>query len=516
MKKFKKILALALAAVMVLAMSITVSAAGDGSITVKNATKGYKYEAYKILDATYTTVADDPATTDVDESKTPLVSYTTKNPTLFGADGSPWKVATIADANGNYNVQLASGKTADEVNAWIKTNLSSFTAIAPTEGADANGLAEDAQVKWTGLDYGYYYITSGLGANVTVDSTTPNAEVYDKNETEPVDPTKTIIEIDGVAKDKITKATAHVGSVVKFQIEAKTNNWIDQDHIRTEWEVTDTPTNMTIDLNSVEVKVNGTKLTSGYTATLTDGVLKVNIPMVDSNGNSIYAANTLDANNTILGLIPIEITYKATIDATAASASAKNQLPGDNPPPPVVINTYAFQVAKVDGDDQPLKGAQFELWSAKGTTGDAAKLTFIDNKDGTYTYSATGTVTTLDMTTNTTIVVKGLDTAWNYTLKEITVPAGYNQAEDKDIAGSSLTEVSTTVVNVDGTTTTTEIDTTPTSTVLYKETIKNQKGVELPSTGGMGTTILYIVGGVVVAAALVLLITKRRMRREDY
>ena len=511
MKKMRRIFALLIAMVMVLAMGTTAFAASDGSITVKNATKGYEYKAYKILDATYKTTTTTDETTGETTTST-SVAYTTKNPTLFSAEGSPWTVGTIADANGNYNVQLADGKSASDVNTWIKNNLSNFTAIAPTEGVDANGLAEDAQVKWTGLDYGYYYVTSGLGANVTVDSNTPDVEVYDKNTTTPVDPSKTIIEIDGVAQEKITKATAHVGSVVKFQIDARTNNWIDQDNIRTEWEVTDTPTNMTIDLSSVEVKVNGASIAStAYTATLTNGTLKVNIPMVDSEGNSVYAANTLDENNTVLGLIPIEITYKATIDATAASASATNQLPGDNPPPPVVINTYAFQVAKTDGTD-PLPGAQFELWSAKGVAGGtAAALKFIDNGDGTYTYSESGTVTTLDMTTNTTIVVKGLDTAWSYTLKEITVPAGYNQAADIDIAGSSLTEVSTTVVNADGTTTTTEIDTTPASTALYKETVVNNQGTELPSTGGIGTTIFYVIGAILVIGAGVVLVTRRRM-----
>ena len=512
MKKMKKIFALLIAMVMVLGMSTSVFAASDGSITVKNATKGYAYKAYKILDATYKNVPDDPETTDVDESKT-LVSYTPKTPNLFNAESSPWQVGTVADTNGNYNVQLKDGKTADDINTWIKTNLSSFTAIDANVGVDANGLASAKEVKWTGLAYGYYYITSGLGTNVTVDSNTPDVEVYDKNETTPVDPTKTIIEVDGVTADKVTKANAHVGSIVKFQIDARTNNWIDQDTIRTEWEVTDTPTNMTIDLSTVEVKVNGTKLTSGYTATLTSGVLKVNIPMVDSDGNSIYPANTLDENNTVLGLIPIEITYKATIDAAAASASATNQLPGDNPPPPNVINTYAFQVAKTDGKD-PLPGAQFELWSAKGVTGGtAAALKFIDNGNGTYTYSETGTVTTLDMTTNTTIVVKGLDTAWSYILKEITVPSGYNQAADKDIAGSSLTEVATTIVNADGSITTTTIDTTPASTVLYKETVVNNAGTELPSTGGIGTTIFYIIGAILVVGAGVVLVTRRRMKK---
>ena len=149
---------------------------------------------------------------------------------------------------------------------------------------------------------------------------------------------------------------------------------------------------------------------------------------------------------------------------------------------------------KTDGKD-PLPGAQFELWA-----NDAA-LTFIDNGDGTYTYSADGTVTTLDMTTNTTISVKGLDNTWTYTLKEVTVPAGYNKADDVTINGSSLTKVE------EGT------DTSMTSTALFKETVENKKGAELPTTGGMGTTMFYIVGSVLVIGTAVVLISKRRMAR---
>ena len=526
MEKMKKFLALLIAMAMVFGLSTAAFAedgddtgGGDdtppatvttGTITLKNATKGYAYNAYKILDATYkttTTGEGDEATTSTS------VSYTTKMPTLFNEEGSPWVVGTIADANGNYNVQLAEGKTADQVNAWIKTKISNFPKISPTEGIDGNGLASAKSVKWTGLNFGYYYITSGLGASVTVDSTTPDAEVYDKNTTEPVEPEKTIIEIDNVAQSEVTEANAHVGSTVKFKIVAKTNNWIDKDTIRTEWEVTDTPTNMTIDKDTVEVKVNGSKLTSGYTATVTDGVLKVNIPMVNSDGNSIYPANTLDENDKIYGLIPIEITYKATIEADAGSSPAKNQLPGsgETPPPPVVINTHAFQVAKVDGENYPLPGAQFELWSKMSGDTDT-KLTFIDNGDGTYTYSPTGTVTTLDMTTNTTIVIKGLDVKWNYTLKEVTVPKGYNQADDKTIEGSKLTKVAETTVEGDGTETTTHLtDTTINSTELFKATVENKAGAELPSTGGIGTTIFYIVGAILVVGAGVILITRRRM-----
>ena len=250
---------------------------------------------------------------------------------------------------------------------------------------------------------------------------------------------------------------------------------------------------MTIDVSTVVVKFNGTALAANaYTASVAEsGALTITVPMVDENKNSIYPANL----GTSAGLIPIEITYSATITKDAGDRPAKNQIPGSS----TEVYTYAFQVAKTDGKD-PLPGAQFELWSTKGVAdGTAAALTFIDNGDGTYTYSADGTVTKLDMTTNTTISIKGLDNGWTYTLKEVTVPSGYNQAEDITVNGSSLTKV------VDGT------DTSMTSTALYKETVVNNKGIELPSTGGIGTTIFYIIGAILVIGAGVVLVTRRRM-----
>ena len=175
-----------------------------------------------------------------------------------------------------------------------------------------------------------------IGSIVTINSAVPTAEVYDKNETSPVDPTKVIVSVDGTAQSDVAAADAHVGSVVGFKLTGSTNNWIDKDHIRESWTITDTPTNMTIDLSSVVVKFNGTALTAGtdYTATLdaTTGALTIYVPMVDSNGNSVFPANL----GTSAGLIPIEITYSATITAEAAAAPAKNQIPGSS----TEVDTY--------------------------------------------------------------------------------------------------------------------------------------------------------------------------------
>ena len=476
MKSMKKLFAFALVLVMLTALSATVLAAdGDatkGTITVKNATKGYEYKAYKVFDATYNG--------DAVSYKTPAANASKLDDTLFG-----WSAA--ADVDGNITVWKLDDASDTDVTDWIEEHYADFGGTA------INGVFDDANstVTFSNLDFGYYYISSGLGSTVTIDSAVPTAEVYDKNETTPVAPAKTIVSVDGKAVADLEEADAHVGSVVGFKVTAKTNNWIDKDTIREKWELTDTVTNMTIDPESVVVKVNGTAITNFTAAGDGNGGMILNIPMVDSNKNSIYPANL----DTTPGLIPIEITYSATINKEAAGAPAKNEIPGSS----VEVFTYAFQVAKTDDKNAALKGAQFELWSTAGGETEAA-LKFIDNGDGTYTYSPDGTVTTLDMTTNTTITIKGLDKAWTYTLKETKVPEGYNPAEDKEIAGSSLTKVE------DGT------DTTMNSTALYKETVVNKTGAELPSTGGIGTTLFYVFGGILFLGAAVVLVARRRVR----
>ena len=483
MKKFVSIL---LAVMLIFALAVTAMASTveptTGTITVKNATKGYTYNAYKVFDATYSGTK---------------VSYKTAsaNATYLSADVFEW---SSADANGNISVWVKDGVSESTVLDWVKANYSKFGGTAIAGAFDD----ENSTVTFSGLPFGYYYITSGLGAAVTIDSAIPSATVYDKNVTEPVNPVKTIVSVDGVSQNEVTEANAHVGSVVGFKITAKTNNWVDKDTIRTSWGITDTTTYMFIDPESIVVKVNGNEITNFTAAGDGNGGMSLNIPMVDDKMNSIYPANL----DTTPGLIPIEITYSAIILQDAGKNPAKNQIPGGG----TKVYTYGFQVAKTDGTD-PLPGAQFELWSNKGVSNaDAAALTFIDNGDGTYTYYAktsdtdtTSVVTTLDMTTNTTISILGLDNKWAYTLKEITVPDGYNQVADIDVAGSSLTKVT------DG------MDTSMTSTALYKETVVNKAGAELPSTGGIGTTIFYIVGGLLIVAAGVLLITKKRMSRES-
>ena len=115
--------------------------------------------------------------------------------------------------------------------------------------------------------------------------------------------------------------------------------------------------------------------------------------------------------------------------------------------------------------------------------------------NGTITWPA-NTVLTTDA--NGKIEIDGLD-ADTYYLREIEAPAGYNMlGEDKEVkvVGATVVEEKLSY-----------------TTVVAK--INNQSGTELPSTGGIGTTIFYILGGVLVVGAIILLVTRKRMSNVD-
>ena len=189
---------------------------------------------------------------------------------------------------------------------------------------------------------------------------------------------------------------------------------------------------------------------------------------------------------------------------------------GKTPEKKVYDWTFKIGVNKVNGGGDALSGAKFVL-SKKGNLQDSdiadeAKLIALIKKDnGVYTVAPNGyndSDKTYEIEAGK-VVINGLDDATDYYLYETKAPDKYNKLTDpikftisatyKD-AGSNYDQVTVTVDKAD-------------STGMEIQVVNNQ-GSTLPSTGGMGTTIFYVVGTILVLAAVVLLITKKRMHAD--
>ena len=168
----------------------------------------------------------------------------------------------------------------------------------------------------------------------------------------------------------------------------------------------------------------------------------------------------------------------------------------------VRVYTYQLNNTKYRDDDTPgneLAGAGFRLYSDADCKNEVELY-----QDGEFYYpikNATGKeAVEMKSAANGQFNVKGLD-AGTYYLKETTPPKDYNACADKKIVISAThTEYN---VNLSGE-----------SNLNNKIINKKAGGITLPSTGGIGTTIFYVVGGGLMVAASVLLVTKKRMENK--
>ena len=188
------------------------------------------------------------------------------------------------------------------------------------------------------------------------------------------------------------------------------------------------------------------------------------------------------------------------------SGQGENQPTGETTEDKVIVFTYKLDTTKVDSDNDATKlpGAEFKLRNAKN------QYAVVDANNKVTSWSATEEGgSTLTSNAGGLFSVTGLDDS-TYYLKETKAPAGYNlparefkveitantangQNWDED-ASHALTAISVTVD--DGTAVTGDVQTGTAAIV-----IKNTKGSSLPSTGGMGTTILYAAGAAIVLVA---------------
>ena len=175
------------------------------------------------------------------------------------------------------------------------------------------------------------------------------------------------------------------------------------------------------------------------------------------------------------------------------------------------FENYMDRVDKVDSEQQPLDGAEFTLEK------------FVADEEGADTYNevkgkwdSVGAAVVTEEGTRFTF--SGLDDG-AYRLTETKTPDGYNTIDPIIFTVTAEHEVESdnpALTSLNGNKVSGEITFTPNQGEgSLTATVVNQSGLELPETGGIGTTIFYIIGGILVLGAGILLITRRRMNSEN-
>lgn len=241
---------------------------------------------------------------------------------------------------------------------------------------------------------------------------------------------------------------------------------------------------LTLSIEDVKTCAPGLNLNNGATITVTYTAHLNEKAYVNTAGG---ASNTENKNSVYL-IYSNNPRSSAFFDRTPESA--------------VCVYTYQLNNTKYHDDDtqgNELEGAGFKLYSDADCKNEVELY-----QDGAFYYpikNATGkTAVEMKSAADGTFNVKGLD-AGTYYLKETTPPAGYSACDKTRIVISATHDEHN--VNLSGE-----------SNLNNKIINKKAGGITLPSTGGIGTTIFYVVGGGLMVAAIVLLVTKKRMENK--
>ena len=515
MKNVRKTFAFAMALFMALAIAVPAiaqtvgtAAEGKGSITINNAANGETYSVVKIFGATLS--ADNKGIAYTGDIPADLNAYFEKDST-----GNIFKKSGVADND----------------------LLNAVQAYAKKQTATASETSDGSSLTFQGLDYGYYAVISTQGATVTVDSTTPNVTINDKN-------TKTVS-----VEKTVENQSYSIGDTINYTATVTTANYVSPENANpdgsdarqvVEYVVTDTLPEFLSNVSVDSIKImdkTGKKELANVTAQFENKSLTI-AWADDQNTNPVTYKSKYENGAQIV------VKYHGTLTATANINTANRNTititpnvfePDKDTPQPwsehwddnADVKTYGAALKKTDGLN-PLKGAKFAVAGLE--------VAAVANEPGVYKvvkYDSKDTNPGTEMSTNDEGKLYIIGLAETVTLKatETQAPDGYNKLSADQTVDLRPQLLETTLYETTGVRHYDADGNLLSESTNAKETKKveknykmldtanatevvNKQGTEMPSTGGIGTTIFYVVGGVMVVGAVVFLLTKRRVNAE--
>ncbi len=491
----KKLMAALLAVAMVCAMAIPAWADGathnssseDGKITIDNAVTGQTYKIYRILDLKY----NEAAKSFRYEKNAKWGSFVDEQTTYLAVDSSTGVVT------------WTNNDTADNGAAIKALAIAAGQHIKDTPSLTADGSvkASSSTVIFDRLPLGWYLVVSDLTTDAicSIDTTAKQVTIKEKNGAPTVEK-----EVEYASGSWGKGNDGNVGDTVNFQT---TINVTDGDP--TNYVLHDKMSNgLSFKEGSIVVKKNGERFTDYTVVTPTD----------NCTFEIKFNENSLQANDTVV------VTYSATINSNAVVGTSGNENEtwlkygnnGETTHGKTKTYTWKFDILKYftdsNDDKQYLADVEFVLYRKDNAANKTEYAKFDSNNKLTGWTEAENKATKLKTNATSNVVVEGLDEG-TYFLKETATPGGFNSlTSDVEVL---ITSSCNNLTNA-------------TYTVQYKMAnandedftdagdekivpIENKRGTTLPGTGGIGTTIFYVIGGGLMVAAAILLITKKRM-----
>ena len=572
MKHTKKALALLMVLVMSLSLLTVTALAAGGTITIENATAGMEYKLYKVFDASY---IDGTAGGTKPAGATYTIKSTDPWYDLVSEPGSPFKLkedTTHADGSITYIVSIEEGQQ-ETVATWFQNVDASGLTPTQTETPTSN------TVTFNGLDKGYYYIKSGVGATVTLTHANETRTVIDKNQ-QPgwgTDGTKTggkFIKTgaNGAGEEYGAFGTADIGGKLDYKIDIFSATNYQGDKMIKEYIIEDTESPaIFIHFSTIKVWVNGTELKKGWvegvdensdtshaigsspTATSkddadwyvknadnTDSKFSIHINWLEDDGTFKFDNNGKPN--------VIKITYEgvlkskgviygdngnlntATLYVLPNGSTTKAQVSDLSETKAVTYSSELFKYTTENGDKKPLAGAEFTITRA----GETKPLEFYpsklyagvyylaneENRTSEHVDPNSTKVTTLVTPADGMIITRGL-AGGNYTVSETKAPDGYNKltasiAMPLEHGGNLVAGVQVTNVKKSLAVGGVQLDTPVEFQNVHVKEIENNKGTVLPETGGIGTTLFITLGALAVIGTGLFLVTNKRISKENF